>query len=152
MNEAREGATRKERPEDAGGEEPSARDLAMAPEMLMPEALRVERPREETGERRRGGVAEEERERHSRAGVWVDHARGVAHAEHVSRESAVLAEKDRLGDVRGPGDCRQAFEIPRESGALSGEALEETVQIVVGLVHDLAGRQRGEVDETSFDA
>jgi len=119
VNEAREGATRKERPEDAGGEEPSARDLAMAPEMLMPEALRVERPREETGERRRGGVAEEERERHSRAGVWVDHARGVAHAEHVSRERAVCAEGHRFGDERRPGPRGQPFEIGREGRTLA---------------------------------
>ena len=152
MNEPREGASRKEGPEETGIEKAPARDLAVAPEMLAPETLRVEGPRKKAGERRRGGVAEEKREGHSGAGVGVDHARGVPHAQNVSRERAVMAEQHRLGEERGPGNGREAVEVPREGGALSRKAREQPVEIVVGLLDDRSGRQRGEVDEPSLDA
>ena len=120
--------------------------------MGAPELARVESFREKTGERRGDGLAEEQRERHPGARVRVDDAGGVAHAEDVARECAVPAKVNRLRDQRRPGDGRQPFEIPRKGATLSGEAREKPFEIVVGLMHNRARRQRCEVDETPFDA
>ena len=88
----------------------------------------VESSREETGERRGHGLAEEQRERHAGARVRVDDAGGVAHAEDVARERAVRAQVEPVRRSEdGSRERSQPLEIGGEGAGSCCASLGERV-------------------------
>ena len=151
-DEARRDAAREEGPEQAREKKPPARDLAVPAKVRAAKTFGVESLREEIGERRGHGLSEEQRERHSRAGVRVDHARGVADAEDVPRERAVRAQvtparKEGRGPSAGTSPSRSAASARLSPHSRSSSESKSWCA-------DCATREcceRGEVDATSFD-